>query len=108
MRILLAAAAAAAVIGLTTAALAGPILRIAFKNASDKTITEAYVVVTGSDWGPNQVAGKPVPPKGRTQLILQDGADKCVADLKLVADDGTEFKHQVNFCGNPNFTYNGR
>jgi hypothetical protein len=108
MRILLATVTAAAVLCFVSTSLAGPIMRIAFRNASDKTITEAYVVVIGRDWGPNQVAGKPIAPKARAQLILQDGANKCVAGLRLVASDGTEFERQVNFCGNPNFTYNGR
>jgi hypothetical protein len=96
-------AIAALIVALATLpVLAGPIMRIALKNASDKTIVEAYVVVAGSDWD------KPVDPGKRAQLILQDGADKCVADLRLVAGDGTEFERRVVFCGNPNFTYYGR
>jgi hypothetical protein len=83
-------------------------MRIAFRNASDKTIVEAYVVVAGGDWGANQIAGKPIDPGKRAQLILQDGANKCVADLRLVAGDGTEFERRVVFCGNRNFTYYGR
>ncbi|HQZ14051.1 MAG TPA: hypothetical protein PK286_14300 [Devosia sp.] len=108
MRVLLATLAAVAVLSVVTTTLAGPILRIAFRNNSDKTITEAYVVVPGRDWGPNQVAGKPIAPKKRAQLILEDGANKCVADLRLVTGDGTTFERRVNFCGNPNFTYHGR
>jgi hypothetical protein len=108
MRILLTVLSVAAMLSVSTASLAGPPMRIAFRNASDKTITEAYVVVIGRDWGPNQIAGKAIAPKARAQLILQDGANKCVAGLRLVAKDGTEFERQVNFCGNPNFTYHGR
>ena len=91
-------------------ASAGPALRINVKNASQKTITEVYVVIqTVRPWGSNHIAGHPLPAGKRVQVFLEDGVDKCVVDLRIVTEDGVEFEqNRVRLCGNPTFTYHGR
>ncbi len=103
-------AALAGWLTLATTSLGGPALRINLKNASQKTITEVYVVIqTVRPWGSNHIAGQPLPAGKRVQVFLEDGVDKCVVDLRIVTEDGTEFeKNRVRLCGNPTFTYHGR
>ena len=107
MKLKLLAAAIIAILS-TTAALAGPTMKVNFKNKSDVTVTEIYLVLPNHPWDKNQIAGKPVPPGGRTLLYLVDGADKCVDRIKVVAEDGRALEKLVRFCGNRTFEYHGR
>jgi hypothetical protein len=107
MKLHIAAALILAVVS-TTTALAGPTLKVNFRNKSDVAVTEIYLVLPGRDWDKNQVAGKPVPPGGRTWIYLADGIDKCVDDIKVVAEDGRTLEKRVRFCGNRTFDYHGR
>jgi hypothetical protein len=88
--------------------LAGPIMRADFRNKSKETVVELYLIQPNAErWGRNELSA-PVPPGGRAWMILEDGADKCIGQLRLVTDSGTEFETGLVFCGAPRFTYHGR
>lgn len=89
-------------------ALAGPPLRISFQNASTVPVTQLFIRIAGSkDWGGNQ-AGSGIAAGSRAQVLLADGADKCVVDLKLKTKAGVDFGGTVNLCQNHTFVYHGQ
>ncbi len=110
MRLLTAATIILAASAFATAAVAGPPLRVHFQNKSDATITEIYAVIAGSrdGWGTNFIAGNPLAAGAKTQLLVPDGADKCVLDIKIEADGKPDYEKRVRLCENKNFAYHGR
>jgi hypothetical protein len=89
-------------------AFAGPIMRADFRNKSNESVVELYLVQPNVEhWGANELTA-PVPPGGRAWMILEDGADKCIGKLRLVTDSGTVFQTGRVFCGAPRFVYHGR
>lgn len=93
---------------LVSSAVAGPPLRILFKNASSLTVSELYIEIVGNDGGSERLKGKVVPPKGETQVMLEDGVDKCVVDLKLKTVEGKQFSARARLCEDHTFTFRGR
>jgi hypothetical protein len=88
--------------------MAGPPLRINFHNASAVPVTQLFLRTAGSkDWGANQ-AGHGIAAGSRIQVLLADGANKCVAEMKLKTKAGVNFGGTVNFCQNHNFIYHGQ
>lgn len=47
-------------------------------------------------------------PHARQWVLLTDGADKCVTELKLTTSADADFTRQVNFCQSHNFTDHGQ
>ncbi len=89
-------------------ALAGPIMRVDFHNRSDEAVVEAYLIQLNAErWGANELSA-PVSPGGRAWIILEDGADKCIGDLRFVTASGKEVEGRYVFCGAPRFDYHGR
>lgn len=94
---------------LVSSAVAGPPLRIHFKNASALTVTSVHIAIAwGDDWGSERLQGKTIAPKGKMQFLLEDGANKCVVDIKLQVAEGKEFAYRAPLCEDHNFTFRGR
>jgi hypothetical protein len=110
MRTVSIAAAIAVALLSATITLAGPPLRVHLQNKSNATVTEIYVVIAGSrdGWGSNFIAGAPLQAGGKTQLLVPDGADKCVVDIKIEADNKPKYEKRVRLCENKTFAYHGR
>jgi len=88
--------------------LAGPPLRINFQNASAVPVTQLFIRIAGSkDWGSNQ-AGSGIAAGTHAQVLLADGADKCVVDIKLKTKAGVDFGGRVSLCQNHTFVYHGQ
>jgi hypothetical protein len=103
------AAAVLALTLVTTTTLAGPPLRLWVKNGSQVTIGKLYIAIAGhDDLGAERLGGKTIAPKGKMQFLLEDGADKCVVDLKLLSDTGKEYSYRVRLCEDHTFTFRGR
>jgi hypothetical protein len=103
---------AAAVLALTlsaTTAMAGPPLRLWVKNGSQVTIEKLYIAIAGDDdLGAERLRGKAMAPKAKMQFLLEDGADKCVVDLKLLSTAGKEYSYRTRLCEERTFTFRGR
>lgn len=105
---------AAAVLALTlstTAALAGPPLRLWVKSASAVTISELYIRRMATDhWGAERLRGKHLEPKSKMQFMLEDGVDKCWVDLRMLSTAGKEYAYYAaNLCEEGHtFTFRGR
>ncbi|WP_423068169.1 hypothetical protein [Devosia sp. CN2-171] len=106
MKQLFAAVLAATI--MTLPAWAGAPLRIHFKNASKLTITELYVEIVTAEMGSERLKGKPIPPKGKLQVLLDDGANKCVVDVLIRVKEGKEFNYRAQLCQNHEFIFRGR
>jgi hypothetical protein len=107
-QIVLAALAVAMMIAPALAGVGAP-LRIHFKNDSKLTITELYVEIMTSPMGAERLKGKPIPPKGKAQVLLEDGANKCVVDIRIRVKEGKEFNYSfVRLCENHEFVFRGR
>lgn len=106
MKQILAAMLAVAV--MTLPAWAGAPLRIHFKNASQLTITELYVEIMTAEMGAERLKGKPILPKGKLQVLLEDGANKCVVDVLIRVKEGKEFTYRAQLCQNHEFVFRGR
>jgi len=92
-----------------TAALAGPPLRLWVKSDSKVTISELYIRIMATDhWGAERLRGKPLEPKGKMQFLLEDGADKCVVELKLLSTTGKAYAYQARLCEDHTFIFRGR
>lgn len=92
-----------------SAAMAGPPLRLWVKNASQVTIGEVYIAIAGGgELGAERLRGKTIEPKGKMQFMLEDGADKCVVDLKLQSTAGKEYSYRARLCEERTFTFRGR
>lgn len=92
-----------------SAAMAGPPLRLWIKNASQVTIDKLYIAIAGGDdLGAERLRGKTIAPKAKMQFMLEDGADKCVVDLKLLSTAGKEYSYRARLCEEPTFTFRGR
>jgi len=100
-------AAALAVLVLACPSIAGPPLRITISNGSKLTVTELFVTMPDSDWGKNRV-GKPLQPKEKLQVVVEDGADKCVLDVLVRVAEGKDFDYRMRFCEQRTFTFRGR
>lgn len=110
MRLVTVAAALVVALMSATPALAGPPLRVHFQNKSDATITAIYIVIAGSrdGWGSNHIAGTPLPAGGKAQLLVPDGVNKCVVDVKIEADNKPRYEKRFRLCENRNLAYYGR
>ncbi|MDB5539242.1 MAG: hypothetical protein JWQ89_969 [Devosia sp.] len=94
---------------LISCALAGPPLRILFKNAGSLSVSELYIQIAGSkNRGSERLQGKTIAPKGKMQFLLEDGADECVVDLKLQTVEGKAFSYRARLCEDHTFTFRGR
>jgi hypothetical protein len=93
----------------TTTAFAGPPLRLWVKNGSQVTIDKLYIAIAGhDDLGVERLSGKAIAPKGKMQFLLEDGANKCVVDLKLLSTVGKQYSYRVRLCEERTFTFRGR
>lgn len=93
----------------TTATLAGPPLRLWIKNASTVTIDKLWVEIMGSDWGAERLRGETIEPKGKMQFMLEDGVNKCWADIKVLSTAGKEYAYRASLCEEGHtFTFRGR
>ena len=52
--------------------------------------------------------GKPILPKGKLQVLLEDGANKCVVDVLIRVKEGKEFTYRAQLCQNHEFVFRGR
>jgi hypothetical protein len=105
---LLAAAVLAPSLSATTV-MAGPPLRLWIKNASQVTIDKLYIAIAGNDdLGTERLRGKAIAPKAKMQFMLEDGANKCVVDLKLLSTAGKEYSYRARLCEDRTFTFRGR
>jgi hypothetical protein len=103
------AAAALALALCTTTALAGPPLRLWIKNASPVTIDKLYITIMGTDFGAERLRGKTIEPKGKMQFMLEDGVDKCWADIRVLSTAGKEYTYRASLCEEGHtFTFRGR
>lgn len=102
-------AAALALTLSATTAMAGAPLRLWVKNASQVTIEKLYIAIAGAgDLGAERLGGKTIAPKARMQFLLDDGADKCVVDRKLLSTSGKEYAYRTRLCEERTFTFRGR
>lgn len=108
MKQILLAAFAVAMMTLPALAGVGAPLRIHFKNDSKLTITELYVEISHVEAGAERLKGKPIPPKGKLQVLLVDGANKCVVEVRIRVKEGKEFNYQALLCQNHEFIFRGR
>jgi len=89
-------------------AIAGPPLRINFQNASALPVTQLFIRIAGSkDWGTNQ-AGAGIAARSMAQVMLADGVDKCIVDIKLKTKAGADFGVRVSLCQTHTFVYHGQ
>jgi len=94
---------------LTTTTLAGPPLRLWIKNASPVTIDKLYIEIMGTDWGAERLRGKTIAPKGKMQFMLEDGVNKCWADIRVLSTAGKEYTYRASLCEEGHtFTFRGR
>jgi len=95
----------------TGTTMAGPPLRLWVESASKVTISELYIRVLGTDdWGAERLRGKRLEPKGKIQFMLEDGADKCWVDLRMLSTAGKPYAYYAaNLCEEGHtFTFRGR